>query len=273
MSSSSPDKYVLARTSSEYQRLAAQAVMWTPATQSALARAGLSSGMHVLDVGCGTGAVMRLMADAVGPTGRVVGLDSDAALGAEALAQLRSTGPDIFELFAGDFFANSPIEGHQFDLVVARLLMIHMPNPAAALSRLWKWVKPGGVLLVMDHDLTACRSLPKHAIAERAMSLMCDLFRALGKDVEIGTRMPTLFRQAEVGLPDGCDVWSFVQANEGGGGMVRAVLGGLRRASLEGNHVDAATLDEMDAELAGVAPDLFLVRGPDMVATWKRKAG
>lgn len=271
MTTSPADGYVLARTSDEYQRLAAQAQIWAPATRSALARVGLSAGMQALDIGCGTGAVMRLMADAVGPTGRVVGLDSDPVLGAEALAQLRSAGPDIFEFFGGDFSAATPVDDRRFDLVFARLLVIHTPIPTAALTRLWDWVKPGGVLLIMDYDLTASRTLPADPTSQRGLALMCDLFRALGKDVEIGTRMPALFRQAGLGLPDGCDVSSHVTPDPGGGGMIRTVLAGLREAALAGHHIDAATLDEIDAELARLPPDQFLLRWPDMVATWKRK--
>jgi hypothetical protein len=124
----------------------------------------------------------------------------------------------------------------------------------------------------MDFDLTTARSLPQHPVSKRANSLMCDLFRGLGKDVEIGTRMPSLFREAGVGLPDGCDAWSHIWPNEGGGGMVRAVLAGLRKASLAAKLVDASTLDELDSELASIAPDQYLVRAPDMVATWRRKS-
>jgi hypothetical protein len=89
--------------------------------------------------------------------------------------------------------------------------------------------------------------------------------------VEIGTRMPALFRQAGLGLPDGCDVSSHVTPDPGGGGMIRTVLAGLREAALAGDHIDAATLDDIDAELARLPPDQFLLRWPDMVATWKRK--
>ena len=273
MSSKSQNEYVLGCTSPEYQRLAAQAQVWIPATQSALARAGVSPGMQALDVGCGTGAVMRLIADVVGATGRVTGLDSDAALGAEALMQLRSAGPDVFEFVAGDFAEATPIDSQEFDLVLARLLVVHTPDPCEALRRLWRWVKPGGVLLVMDQDMTTARTLPAHPVVTRALALMCDLFRALGKDTEIGPRMPELFRRAHLGLADGCDVWSHVRLNPGGGAMIRAVLASLRKASLAGGHVDAATLDQIDAELAAVPPDQFWVRLPDMVATWKRKVG
>jgi ubiquinone/menaquinone biosynthesis C-methylase UbiE len=273
MSSNNQNEYVLGRNSTEYQRLAAQAQMWTPATQSALARAGVSPGMKALDVGCGTGAVMRLIADVVGATGRVTGLDSDTALGAEAMTQLRSAGPDIFEFVAGDLAATTPIDGLEFDLVLARLVVVHTHDPCETLRRLWRWVKPGGVLLVMDQDMTSARTLPAHPVVTRAFALTCNLFRSLGKDIEIGPRMPELFRRAGLGLADGCDVWSHIRPNPGGCGMVRAILASLRKASLAGGHVDAATLDQIDAELAAVPPDQFLVRLSDMVATWKRKVG
>ena len=273
MSTQSQREYVLERTDNEYQRLSDQAQIWAPATRSALARAGIAEGMHALDVGCGSGSAMRLIADAVGPSGRVTGLDCDAALGAEALSRLRSTGPDVFEFVAGDFRASTPIDGQQFELVLSRLFVVHCPEPVEALRRLWQWVKPGGVLLVMEHDLTIFRTLPAHSISTRAFALMCDLLSALGKDIEIGSRMPELFRRAGIGVPDGCDIWSHIRSNDGGGGMVRMLLSSLRKASLEGKYVDAITLDQIDTELSTIAPDQFFVRWPDMVATWKRNPG
>lgn len=57
-----------------------------------LDRAGLYPGMSCLDVGCGPGEVMRLMAQRVGPTGRIVGIDVDGKLGREALSVLKGKG-------------------------------------------------------------------------------------------------------------------------------------------------------------------------------------
>jgi ubiquinone/menaquinone biosynthesis C-methylase UbiE len=273
MSTQGQKAYVMGRAANEYHRLSAQAQLWAPATRSALTRAGLAVGMHALDVGCGTGAAMRLIADVVGPSGRVIGLDCDEALGAEALSRLRSTGPDVFEFIAGDFDAATPIDGQQFGLVLARLLVLHCTDPVKTIRRLWQWVKPGGVLLVMEYDMTTFRAIPAHPVAKKAFDLMCELFRALGKDVEIGSRMPELFRRASIGLSDGCDVWSHIQPNVGGGGMIRMVLSSLRKASLAGGYVDATTLDQIDTELSAIAPDQYLVRWPDMVATWKRNSG
>ena len=55
-----PDGYVHARDAKEYQRLRDQARMWTA---QVLATVGLGPGMNCLDVGCGLGAAMQLMAD------------------------------------------------------------------------------------------------------------------------------------------------------------------------------------------------------------------
>ena len=82
------DTYVMGRNSAEYDRLRRQAAFLEPATRSVLDRIGLTAGMSCLDVGCGPGEVMRLMAERVGPTGRVVGVDVDANLGRESVALL-----------------------------------------------------------------------------------------------------------------------------------------------------------------------------------------
>src|SRR5436853_5107699 len=60
-----------------------------PWAQALVARAGLKHGESVLDVACGTGVIARLAAPAVGPTGRVTGLDLNAGM----LAVARSLPP------------------------------------------------------------------------------------------------------------------------------------------------------------------------------------
>ena len=92
------DGYVLARTASEYERLQAQAVIWSPLTDRVLEKAGLGKGMSALDAGCGPGEVMRLMAKRVGPTGSVTGVDIDAAVGAYGLAQMHKADAGNFHI-------------------------------------------------------------------------------------------------------------------------------------------------------------------------------
>ena len=95
-----PDGYVHARDAKEYQRLRDQARMWQEATAQVLATVGLGPGMNCLDVGCGLGAAMQLMAERVGPEGRVTGIESDGPLAAQSLNEFRREGGAYFELIA-----------------------------------------------------------------------------------------------------------------------------------------------------------------------------
>src|SRR5262249_26883291 len=71
--------YVMGHTDRERQRLSLQAAVINPLTDSFLRRAGISAGMHVLELGCGVGEVSLIVARLVGPYGSFHGLDLDPA--------------------------------------------------------------------------------------------------------------------------------------------------------------------------------------------------
>jgi len=76
--------------------------LWEQVTARALDRVGIGAGMRCLDVGCGPGEVMRLMAERVGAGGRVTGLDNDGRVGREAVEVLRATVAGQFEFIQAD---------------------------------------------------------------------------------------------------------------------------------------------------------------------------
>jgi ubiquinone/menaquinone biosynthesis C-methylase UbiE len=84
------------------------------------------------------------MAERVGPSGRVTGIDVDTTLGAQAEAMLHAAGHGQCRFVAFDATASGPIPGAPFDLVYARLLIFHMPDSVAALRRLWDAVALAG---------------------------------------------------------------------------------------------------------------------------------
>ena len=71
MSTAQADRYALGRTPEEYERLRLQARTWEAATGRLFDEVGLAPGASCLDAGCGPGETMRLMAERVGPAGRV----------------------------------------------------------------------------------------------------------------------------------------------------------------------------------------------------------
>ena len=106
---SNSEGYILARTANEYERLRAQAAVWSPMTDRVLAKAGLGKGMNALDAGCGPGEVMRLMAKKVGPTGSVTGVDIDAAVGAYGSAQMQKEEAGDFHFHAANPLARGTV--------------------------------------------------------------------------------------------------------------------------------------------------------------------
>jgi ubiquinone/menaquinone biosynthesis C-methylase UbiE len=125
--------YVMGRTHAEYERLRRQAAVWEPATARLLDLAGIPAGARCLDVGCGPGETMRLMAERSGPAGRVVGLDIDAGLGALAAEQ---TGA---EFVAADVTKDDDaVPAGGFDVVYGRLILLHTPDPVNVLRRMWR---------------------------------------------------------------------------------------------------------------------------------------
>ena len=71
--------YALGRSDDEHARLTEQANFLRPLTERFFKKAGIAPGMKVLDVGSGVGDVAFLVAELVGPDGKVVGVDMDGA--------------------------------------------------------------------------------------------------------------------------------------------------------------------------------------------------
>ena len=117
--------------------------LFDAATARALAAVGVRDGWTCLEVGAGGGTVAHWLAEQVAPTGSVLCTDIDPRHIAASLPNLRIERHDV---------ASDPLPDAHFDLIHARLVLIHIPERIAVLGRLAAALKPGGWLVIEDFD-------------------------------------------------------------------------------------------------------------------------
>ncbi len=135
-----------------YERALVPAI-FAPWATELLARAEPQAGEQVLDVACGTGAVTRLVAEAVGEAGRVVGVDVTKAM----LDVARSVRTAVAIEWCESSAVAMPFPAHTFDLVLCQQGLQFVPDRAAALAEMYRVLRPGGRLALgvwrsIDHS-------------------------------------------------------------------------------------------------------------------------
>lgn len=192
------DDYVLGSADPELRRLRTLSDLYRGVTRRWLELAGIGPGMSVVDVGCGPGDVTLLVRDLVGPTGSVTGVDSSpgalarAGFRAEA-AGLRNVRHELGHV--GSWSPDGPV-----DAVVGRLILMHVPDPAAAVARLAGMVRPGGVVAFQDIVLPTRRAEPDLPLVGTFNGWLLETLRRFGRPVDMGLRLSAAFREA--GLPE-----------------------------------------------------------------------
>ncbi|MEP6730967.1 MAG: methyltransferase domain-containing protein [bacterium] len=176
------------------ERLSLLSRVLGPSTDALIAMSGLPPGAICLDIGCGGGDVSFSLAKAVGPTGRVLGVDIDEVKLELARSEARQRGLLNVAFEAHDVTAW--IADELFDVVYARFLLTHLRDPVAMLSAIRRQLRPGGTLIVEDIDYRGHFAAPECAVFHRYVALYTDLARRRGGDPEIGPRLPSLLRTA-----------------------------------------------------------------------------
>lgn len=186
--------YLLGHDPDELARLEHQAMVLVPATRAVLRMAGIVPGMRVLDLGTGAGDVALEVAAMVGPTGSVVGIDQSVpalTLAAQRVEQRNVTNVS---------FVHGKLEDidliDDFDAVVGRLVLLYTPEPDKVLAKFARLVRSGGVVVMMEYEMTAAGSLPPTELSTRVIRWITEAFHRSGLDESLGARLAGVLARA-----------------------------------------------------------------------------
>jgi hypothetical protein len=268
MTTTSPDpaagRYLLDNRRTEAgTRLDAIAELFDPVTRGHLERVGIAPGWHCWEVGAGGPTVGAWMADRVGPSGSVVATDIDLTWLAEPVPGVRTLHHDV---------TADPVPGGPFDLIHARLLLVHLPRRTDLAAALVAALRPGGWLVVEDADPAlqplACPDEhgPDQVLANRIRSGFRTLLSGRGVDLSFGRTLPRLLRG--LGLEDVAADAFFPVGGATGAALERATVEQLRAELVDAG---LASEEEIDRHLATLsAGDLDLTTAP-LVSAWGRR--
>ncbi len=163
---------------------------------------GAREGESALDAGCGAGLTLPHLADAVGPAGRVYGLDALPGL----LARAAERAGDRARLIRSDLSKGLPFARGALDRIVCNNVLECLPDKAGFVRSAMEALRPGGTLLLGHFDFDspiAASSYPRmtrtlfHSYADEKQPWMA------AADGRMGRKLPGLLRRLGIDPVDG----------------------------------------------------------------------
>lgn len=164
-------------------------------TRDLLSRAGITTGMQVLDVSAGAGDVSMEVARLIGPTGRIVAIERSREAVLQTRRRFELQGIQHIAIYEGDESLIPKISnGHRFDAVVGRLVLTQQKQLDTVLSKFAAFARPGGILAFHEIHISAHHlftvTLP---LMEKVMDLILQTFLRSGILPDRGNRMRHAF--------------------------------------------------------------------------------
>jgi len=236
----------------------------------------VAPGALLLDVGCGTGDDVLSLARSVGPAGKVIGLDKNPAIVAEASRRAANAGLPV-EFQVGDAcrmeFPDNSFDGCRSDRAVQ-----HMDNPERAVAEMVRVLRPAKLLVITEPDWETLVIDPgQRSITRRVANFLCD---QCVREGWIGRRLWAMYQRSGL-IEISVNAEAFILTD-----LVSADrIWGLRRHALRAQQAGVISTAEMDAwwrelEAAHACGQFFsatvgfMARGrkpaPGLSETWRR---
>ena len=246
------------------QRFDALSVLFNPTTFRHVRAIGLAPGWRVWEIGAGSPSVPAYLAAQVGREGHVLATDIDTSW-----LECPET---AFEVRRHDVGSEPPPPG-LFDLVHARLVLVHVARREQALAAMVAAVRPGGWLLLEDADpelqplVCPDEFGPEQELANKIKHGFRKLLAERGVDLAYGRKLPRLLREA--GLRDVQSDAYFPMGGPACNELERATVDQVHHALIA---TGIATETELVRHLVHVSSGRLDLATSPMVSAWGRKA-
>ena len=252
--------YILDQTGdpTESERLALLQRYYDAKTIPKLRELGVATGWNCHDVGAGAGSIAQWLAEQVAPNGSVLAIDLDInllePLASETLSVRR------LDIRTEDLPENA-------DLVHARLLLEHLPDPEEVLGKLIRALRPGGWILLTDTDFTTVRISEPDPAFERIAAAFAEATRAAGWNMQLGPALAPMLES--LGATDvGAESW---QTYERGGLPASLLARTYRRLHdrLTAYGARSADVDRLETQIVNARVGIF---SPTSWMAWGRRS-
>jgi SAM-dependent methyltransferase len=238
------------------ERFPALSDLYDDETIRCLQAVGVAPGWQCLEVAAGGGSIAQWLAGQVGTSGRALATDLDTRF-------LDSLADPALEVRRHDI-ARDPLPDPAFDLVHARLILVHLAERELALAKMVGALKPGGWLVCEEFDslsMPADPALHPDECALKAQAAMQRVMAARGANTRYGRDLAA--RMRAYGLVDirahgRMAMW---QGGSAGARLFRANFEQLREELL---RIGLITQAELDVDLARLYDPRTLFPSPVM---------
>ncbi|MGB9186073.1 MAG: methyltransferase domain-containing protein [Solirubrobacteraceae bacterium] len=146
-----PRRYTLDGGDADLRRLVRISELSADSLRAALHRVQIREGWKAIECGCGPIGGLAVLAEMVGPSGHVVGVDFNESAIQRARSVIATLALDNVEVVAGEVNELDPsVLGGPFDLAYTRCFLMHQSDMAKTLARIADVVRPGGWIVCQE---------------------------------------------------------------------------------------------------------------------------
>lgn len=242
------EQYFLGYRSEEQKRLQEQAEQLAGESGWLFDQVGPLDGCRVVEIGCGPHGCLDALAERVGPSGSVVGVERSEDAVELARQLVAERGLANVKVRHGDGRATG-LEHGSFDLATSRLVLVNVPQPEEIVSEAVALVRPGGTVAFHEADYVAHVCDPPLDAWTRLVDLLNSFSQLNGTDLFVGRRLPGLLRSAGLADVQSRPIVHIYEPGHGRRTILADFVDNLSERIIDAELITRGELDQLQATL------------------------